>query len=216
MNKMINKKIGKHKLPKSSNWMVYDLKHRIRRIKQEIKLGNEAKFSSLQSNIDDMGSDLLRLRQLESNYVSRSDDKLNEGRKLHQYRRTQDMMAENLNINHWVFSRKLMKKKYSIDNGLTVYRGDVCKRDNEPDSIKYQVVNVSLFNSEPVVNLHRLKYDLHRVHESYIAVDLKTFDREFKLYQVFVPDFSGSLPNQCPNCESEIYYNNGGFHAYNF
>ena len=218
MTERINKKLGKLRLPKSSNWMVYDLKKRIRRVKQEMSLGNYSDQSSLLYDIEEMGSELLRLRQLESDYVKRSSHDLNEGRKRHQFHRTQDEICHNKNVTEWVFSRKYMKKTYNIDNGLTIFIGDEYRinGDANPTS-KYHLLNVSQYYGKKVVNLRHVYHDdTRKAHEEYISVDIVEFDKKFKLYSVFIPDFSGGLPNQCPSCEDEIYYYNGGFHAYDY
>lgn len=235
----INKKIGKLKLPKSSNWMVHDLKHRIRRAKDEYKQGNYSRKvplgaismscdfsddrSMLLTQIKEMGNDLMHLRQIESDFVKQSSESLNEGRKRHQYGLIQSYDKQHNSINHWHFSREYMWKNYQIYNRrLSVYVGDDWMHnrgrevlDNKLSEYIYEVICLSfeykyVKDNTPMVVLY------NRKDKSYIHIGLDTLAKEFSLHSVFQPDYSGGLPNQCPSCEDEIYYSNGGFHAYNF
>lgn len=196
----INKKESKLELPKSTNSDVLLIKKRIRRLKLEMTRNPSLEFNEyLQEDLKYLSNYLLKVRQLESDYVAECKEETNKGRKKYQLRRYKDQLTKDFEIDNWIFSRKFLRK-FGIDKGITIEFGDIYEKISEPSDLKYRLVTVA---EEPettglVVVMRSYKANDVSGKNKSVFVELGDFVNNFILFAVSTPDFEDYT--SCEHC----------------
>lgn len=145
-------------LPKSTNANILQLKAIAKRVKIELDrvyYQNEYAINKLTLCYNRIVTELQVTRQLESEYSETALITTTIGRKKHNlnlYNTTRYKQARN----HLSLSRRYMRKKYRIDSGITIAKGDVYFNRDTKTRIKIDGFGYSKNLDEWLITAHQL------------------------------------------------------------